>query len=74
MKTIAFCGFKIKTLTSALIPEGTIITFQNKKYSKTFISIIEALNKLIVSNKIQVFKIVPGKKEKKRIIVPRVNC
>jgi hypothetical protein len=67
IKSISFAGFKFKVLTSPLLPKSKIYAFMNPLHAKDFITILQSLNKLIMTNKIRFIV----KRPDKKIITPR---
>jgi len=66
LKTVSFAGFKIKVLTSRLIPATRIYAFTSPRHAKDFIAILESLDKLISANRVKLIV----RKPKGRIIRP----
>jgi len=64
LKTLSFAGFKIKVITSRLIPATRIYAFTSHRHAKEFIEILKTLDLLLKANKIIV------RKPKGRIIRP----
>lgn len=67
MKTLPFAGFKIKLLTSPLIPKTTIYAFTSPHHAKTLVTILESIDKLIRADRLRLSLI---RKPKERIIKP----
>jgi len=66
MKTLSFAGFKIKVITSPLIPKDQIYAFSSPHHAKHFVEILKTLDLLIKSRKITLVKMPP----KQKIISP----